>query len=156
MRVDGWKGKEVFEALGEAALRGANNAMADHAADARRRCPTREGVSIGARYRAAGTVVRDVLFTTKRGRDVNFLARTEVGRVAGSLQATIRKVERYNRPGNIRVYAGTNEIFYARFVEYGTSKTKAQPYMRPSFEITKKTYKAEIEAEMRKVPEVKQ
>jgi HK97 gp10 family phage protein len=33
---------------------------------------------------------------------------------------------------NIRVYAGSKEVFYARFVEYGTAKMKARPYLRPA------------------------
>lgn len=149
MRVEGWKGKEVFDALGDAALAGANAVMDEHVADAKRRCP------VGKVNRADGYGVRDVLFTTKRGKDVNFLAHTWVGRIPGSLKDTIRKTEKYNRPGNLRCYAGNSKVFYARFVEYGTVKTKAQPFLRPSFQAIKGTLRDRIESEMRKVPEVK-
>ena len=154
-RVEGVKIKEVFQNVMDLAIAGANAVMADHCADAKRRCPTKKGVSVGTEYRKSGTVMRDVLFTTKQGKDVNFIAETEVGRIAGSLKDTVRKVEKGSRPGNIRVYAGNHTRFYARFVEYGTSKARAQPFMRPSFQVFKSTMQARIEAEMRKEPEMK-
>jgi len=141
---------------------GANAVMDDHVADAKRRCPVKKkvggrAISEGTEYRSADPdhVMRDVLFRTKRGKVVNFIANTWVGRRAGSLKSTIRKVEKYDRAGNLRCYAGNNKVFYARFVEYGTVKTRKQPYMRPSFQAIKGTIKERIEAEMRKVPEVK-
>lgn len=149
VKIVGWKGKEVFQNLIDLALIGANNVMAEHCADAKRRCP------VGTVTRADGSVQRDVLFTTKRGKDVNFIANTWTGRVPGSLKATIRKVEKDSRPGNIRVYAGNNKIFYGRFVEYGTVKTRKQPFMRPSFQTFKPTMQSRIEEEMRKEPEVR-
>lgn len=155
MRVEGWHGKEVFQNLIDLALIGANKVMADVCADAKRRCPTKKGVSEGTQYQANGRVMRDVLFTTKRGKDVNFIADTEMGRVAGSLRATIRKVEKDSRPGNIRVYCGNRAIWYGRFVEYGTSHSRKQPFMRPSFQAIKGTAQARIEEEMRKEPEMR-
>ena len=155
MRIDGWKGKEVFDSLVEAAMVGANAVMDDHVADAKRRCP------VGKIRRGGANVMRDVLFTTKQGKAVNFIADTWVERIPGSLKASIRKVEKYNRAGNLRCYAGNNKVFYARFVEYGTASTgwggpaKAQPYLRPSFQAIKGTLQERIEEEMRKVPEVK-
>jgi len=149
MRVEGWKGKQVFDNIVEAAMVGANAVMDDHVADAKRRCP------VGKIRRGGANQMRDVLFTTKRGKVVNFIADTWMGRIPGSLRSTIRKVEKYNRVGNIRVYAGTHKVFYARFVEYGTSKTKAQPFLRPSFQAIKGTVRERIESEMRKVTEVK-
>lgn len=149
MRVEGWHGKEVFQNMIDLALIGANAVMDDHVADAKRRCP------VGTVTRADGSTQRDVLFTTKRGKEVNFIANTWTGRVPGSLKATLRKVEKYNRPGNLRCYAGNAKVFYARFVEYGTSRTKKQPFLRPSFQAIKGTLKERIEAEMRKEPEVK-
>lgn len=154
-RVVGLKIKEVFQNVIDLAIIGANKVMADVAADARRRCPTKKGVSVGTVYRPYGRVMKDVLFTTKRGKDVNFIADTEMGRTAGNLRATIRKVEKDSRPGNIRVYAGNKAVWYGRFVEYGTSKTRKQPFMRPSFMAIKGTAIARIEEEMRREPEMR-
>ena len=159
MRVEGVRIKEVFQNVMDLAIVGANAVMADVAADSKRRCPTKKGVSVGTEYRKSGRVLRDVVFTPKtgrgRGRYVNFIADTQVGRIAGSLKDTIRKVEKNDRPGNIRVYAGNKERFYSRFVEYGTSHSKAQPFMRPAFHAIKSTAQARIEEEMLKEPEMR-
>lgn len=155
VKVIGWKGKEVFDSLIDSAIAGANRVMDMHVVDAKRRCP------VGKVMRPDGQVMRDVLFTTKRGKDVNFIANTWTGRIPGSLKATIRKVGKHDRPTNLRVYAGNNKVFYARFVEYGTKSTgwggpaKAQPFMRPSFQAIKGKAQELIEAEMKKNPEVK-
>lgn len=159
MRVEGVRIKEVFQNIADLAIIGANKVMADVCADSKRRCPTKKGVSVGTAYRTSGRVLRDVVFTPKtgkgRGKYVNFIADTQTGRVAGSLRDTVRKVEKGSRPGNIRVYAGNSERFYSRFVEYGTSHSKAQPFMRPAFHAIKGTAQARIEEEMRKEPEMK-
>ncbi len=155
MRVEGVKIKEVFQNIMDLAIIGANKVMSDVAVDAKRRCPTKKGVPVGTVYRAYGRVMKDVMFTTKRGKDVNFIADTEMGRTAGNLRATIRKVEKDSRPGNIRVYVGNRDVWYGRFVEYGTSHSRKQPFMRPSFHALKPTMQARIEEEMRKEPEMK-
>lgn len=159
MRVEGLRIKEIFQSISDLAIAGANNVMADHAEDARRRAPR------GTITRANGRVYREVAFVPKKGRGkgkiVNYIADTWTGRIPGSLKASIRKVEKLNRPGNIRVYAGNKDVFYARFVEYGTSSTgwggpaKAQPFMRPSFHMIKGSAISRIEAEIRKEPEVR-
>jgi len=38
----------------------------------------------------------------------------------------------WKRSQNVRVIAGNFKIFYARFVEFGTSKTKKQAFLRPA------------------------
>ncbi len=54
-------------------------------------------------------------------------------REAGALKKSIRVVRLKGDPKlNIRVYAGSREVFYARFPEYGTVKMLAKPYLRPS------------------------
>ena len=171
VRVIGLKIKEVCQQIVDAAMIGANDLMGESVVTAKLKCPARKTddqgrpISVGTVYRGAGRVLRDVLFTPKtgkgKGKTVNFIADTQVGRVAGSLRASIRKVERYNRPGNIRVYAGNKDVFYARFTEYGTASTgwgkgvPKQPFMRPAFQSIKGKAKEQIIAEMRKVPEVK-
>lgn len=165
MRVEGLRIKEVFQNIADLAIIGANKVMDDVAAKARGLCPTKAGVEVGTQYRGYGTVMRDVMFTPKKGRGrgkhVNFIAKTEMGRTAGSLRNTIRKVEKSDRPGNVRVYAGSAKVFYARFIEYGTASTgwgkgvKKQQFMRPAFHAIKGTAQARIEEEMRKEPEMK-
>lgn len=149
MRIEGWKGKQVFDSLVSAAMIGANAVMDDHVKGAKALCP------VGTIQRGGANRMKDVLFTTKRGKVVNFIADTWMERVPGSLKNSIRKVEKYDRAGNIRVYSGNKQVFYARFVEFGTAKTKKQPFLRPSFQAIKGTVKSRIEEAMRKVPEVK-
>lgn len=159
MRVERLRIKEVFQNVADLAIVGANNVMANHAEDARRRAPR------GTITRKDGQTQRDVAFVPKSGRGkgkiVTFIADTWTGREPGSLKASVRKVEKLDRPGNIRVYAGSKKIYYARFVEYGTASTgwggpaKAQPFMRPSFHVIKGKIRNSIESEMRKEIEVK-
>jgi HK97 gp10 family phage protein len=60
-------------------------------------------------------------------------------REAGALRKTIRVVRLKGDPKlNIRVYAGNKgEVFYARFVEYGTVHMKARPFIRPALNSSK-------------------
>jgi HK97 gp10 family phage protein len=59
-------------------------------------------------------------------------------REAGALKRSIRVVRlRNDERRNIRVYAGNREVYYARFVEYGTVKMKAKPYLRPALNASK-------------------
>lgn len=170
MRITGLKVKETFDALIDAAVAGENSIMDEHVEISKRLCPVRKGETVGNQYRKEygdknGRVLRDVLFTPKTGRGkgkvVNFIASTWTGRIAGSLKDTIRKVEKHDRKGNVRVYAGNNKIFYARFTEYGTSSTgwgkgvPKQPFLRPGFQAIKPKVKSRIEEYMRTVPEVK-
>jgi HK97 gp10 family phage protein len=70
------------------------------------------------------------------GERIAIRARQLVPVASGKLKDTIRVVRLKGDPKqNIRVYAG-NRIkggaFYAGFVEYGTVKMKAKPYLRPA------------------------
>ncbi len=59
-------------------------------------------------------------------------------REAGALKRSIRVVKLNNsQKRNIRVYAGSRKVYYARFVEMGTSKMAAKPYLRPAFNSSK-------------------
>jgi HK97 gp10 family phage protein len=84
-------------------------------------------------------------------KEVAFTARHWTGRIPGSLQESIRKVVKENRPGNIRVYAGHFKVPYAHFVEYGTVKMAPQKYMRPTFAEIKGKVRPRIEAAMAEV-----
>jgi HK97 gp10 family phage protein len=54
-------------------------------------------------------------------------------REPGSLKKSIRVVRKNDdNIRNVRVYAGNRKVYYARMVEYGTSKKGARPYLRPA------------------------
>jgi len=60
-------------------------------------------------------------------------------REAGALKRSIRVVRLYGDPKmNVRIYAGNKEVFYARFVEYGTKKMAARPFLRPAVNAVKR------------------
>ena len=57
----------------------------------------------------------------------------------GKLRNSVRVVRRKTKSGkaftkkrNVRVYAGSKEVYYARFVEYGTAKTAMKAFLRPA------------------------
>ena len=67
-------------------------------------------------------------------------------RETGALRDSIRVVRLKGDPKlNVRVYAGSQKVFYARFVEYGTVKMKAKPFLRPAFNASKSRMKSIIE-----------
>lgn len=49
----------------------------------------------------------------------------------------------------ITVYAGNDEAFYARWVEFGTVNTPAQPYFFPSYRAVRKSVKAKVRKAVR-------
>lgn len=154
MRIEGWRAKEIFSQIAEEALKEGNAIMDDVVVASKRNCPV-------------GTITRDgktgkvtISFTAKAGtkgaRAVSFEAQSWSGRYPGQLRDTIRRVNKRDRPGNIRVYAGDKKTIYARFLEYGTAKMKAHPFMRPGFQQVKNTVVSRIEKGIAaRVPEVK-
>ena len=61
-------------------------------------------------------------------------------REAGALQKTIRVRRLKGDPKlNIRVYAGSKEVFYARWVEYGSvhNAVPRKPFLRPALNESK-------------------
>lgn len=65
-------------------------------------------------------------------------ARRRVRVRSGDLQKTIRVVRLRGDPKrNVRVYAGSRKSFQARWGEYGTSKMKAWPFLRPALNASK-------------------
>lgn len=44
----------------------------------------------------------------------------------------------------ITIYAGNTEAFYARWVEFGTQKMRAQPYFYPSYRANRKRAKSRV------------
>lgn len=106
-----WHPEEITEVIEKKAMNRLEKAAHVVAGKARQKCPV--GV--------------DVNYSGKWGK-----------RTAGALKASIRVVRLKGDPKqNVRVYAGNREVFYARFVEYGTVKMKAKPFMRPSLNSSK-------------------
>ena len=152
MRVENWKAKEIFSQIAEEALKAANEVMDDVVVAVKVRCPV-------------GTITRDgkfkkttISFTakagTKKAKAVSFEAQSWSGRYPGQLRDTIRRVNKKDRPGNIRVYAGNKKTAYAHFLEYGTVKMKRQSFMRPAFQQMKNQVISRIEKGIGQVPEV--
>ena len=142
MRLANWHSKEVFQGIMDQAETNANLVMDDVVALAKSKCPvgtiTRSGKWSGP---------RQIAFTARKGKtwtDVRFTAqKVWMGRQPGDLRATIRRVNKRGS-GSIRVYAGPlatgdPKIFWAFMVERGTSKTLAQPFLRPAFQQIKST-----------------
>jgi HK97 gp10 family phage protein len=135
MRIENWRGKEVFDQIAEQALENANLLMDDVVAAAKARCPvgtiTREGKFVSA----------NISFTPQSGKNKGKLVSFSTdkrwqGRNPGDLRNSIRRVTK-PKTGSIRVYAGNFKIFWAYMVERGTAKTRAQPFLRPAFQSAK-------------------
>lgn len=135
MRIANWKAKEVFNTIYERAIENGNEVMDDVVGRAKTLCPVGKDTING------GFVSAYVSFIPKTGRNkghrVTFgTAKRWTGRYPGQLRDTIR---RRTKGGNIRVYAGNFKVYYALFVERGTVKMKAKPFLRPSFQEVKST-----------------
>ncbi len=143
MRVSNWRAKEVFEGFKEKAFSNAEGVMDEVVVDARARCPV--GKFSYKKYLSGMRgehKYREISFTPKSGRNkgqtVRFSAKVMKGRQPGTLKNTIRRVSRRSN-STIRVIAGNSEVIYARFVEKGTSKMAARPFLRPAFNQKKKS-----------------
>lgn len=113
MRVSNWKPIKESE-LAAAALPTLKAAGELVAQDARRRVP------IGTSRPAA-----------KGGKDWT-------AREAGALRNSIRVVTLHDNPmKGVRIYAGSRKVYYARFVEYGTVKMRARPFLRVALQAMK-------------------
>ena len=86
-------------------------------------------------------------------------AKGKVHNISGNLSRSISKNEVREKNGRIDVYVGIekNELFskedryYPRFVEKGTSKAKARPYLRPALNENKAQIQDKIEADLKEV-----
>lgn len=79
----------------------------------------------------AGTISRPS-YKKKAGR--NWTSR-DPGRLKKSIRVVRKKTKSgkaFTRKRNIRVYAGHFLAYYAGWVEFGTSRTKAQQFLRPA------------------------
>jgi len=141
MRLANWRAKEVLDAISEAALDSAGSIMDDVVVNAKMACPVLVDLS---QERPDGWSSANVSFTPKsgknKGKPVKFsTTRRWTGRKQGDLQRTIRKVEREDRVGNLRVYAGNFKIYYAHMIEKSGYTDRSGrfhppiPFLRTSF-----------------------
>lgn len=86
-------------------------------------------------------------------------AKSKAPKLSGDLINAIGKNEVWLRGGKYSIYAGImiNEVFtkadgwYARFQEFGTSKMKAHPYLRPAFDEQKSQINNNIVSDLKEV-----
>ncbi len=147
MRIGRWNAKEIFDGITIDAINTANDVMDEVVMAAKRSCPvgtiTREG-----KWKTA-TVAFTARAGTKSAKAVSFQAKQFSGRNPGDLRNSIRRVNKISRPGNIRVYAGNKAVNYAYFVEHGTIKIRACPFMRSSFNSIKNSIVPKIQKKVK-------
>lgn len=150
-RIAYWRGQEVMARIGAALEENAEAAMDDVVREAKSRVP------VGTVSRP-GTWTRPgfVSFTATRGRNkgqtLSFGGQSVwTGRTPGDLRATIRRVSMAGS-GNIRVYAGTHKINWARFVELGSPTYAPHPFLRPAFYAVKSRLLRRLKGETGTVP----
>jgi len=74
------------------------------------------------------------------------LVPVDTGRLKGSI--TVKDLGPYD----FELRAGyTNDVDYAQYVEYGTSKMKAQPFLRPAIEYARKEVVKDLNKEIKKI-----
>jgi HK97 gp10 family phage protein len=109
MRVSNWNPQKFDVEFIRAGMDRLSKAAELIAGSARARCP------VGTVSRGKGT--------GKRWTE----------RIPGSLKKSIRVVRLKDSDArNVRVYAGNYEVYYAGMVEYGTAKSRPQPFLRPA------------------------
>lgn len=108
----------------------------------------------------AEEVKKAVMKDLRSGADeVIASAKSKVHSISGDLVAAINKNEARDRNGYMDIYVGIekNEKFskedkyYPRFVEKGTSKMKARPYLTPALNEKKAQIQSKIESDLKAV-----
>ncbi len=159
MRVTGWRLPQICDEIKALAIDAVNGVMDDHVQMSRGLCPvgevTREGKWKTATVSFMPMTRGHRKIAESKRRFVTFQAQQWSGRYPGQLRDTIRRVNKPERPGNVRVYAGNKKVNYAHFVEYGTVKMRPKSFMRPGFQVAKKELKPKIEQMIREHPDVK-
>lgn len=85
--------------------------------------------------KVSGTDVADAIHEALEpiARDASAKAPRRSGKLAESIEVEITEVSKTGATGEV----GSNEV-HAGFVELGTSKTPAQPYLRPAIDANEK------------------
>lgn len=118
--------KELPQNIAKNVLRGAVNAGASVIKkEAASRAPVYTG-SVTAGHPPPGTLRRAVYQKSIRELSNNVKQTAFVGVRKG------KQFQKQGKKGNL-----SQDAFYARFVEFGTSKMPAQPFIRPAFEAKK-------------------
>ncbi len=148
MRVSNWNPRKFDGEIITASMDLLEQAAEVIAEDARRRVPVGKSRAKYKRYRetiyfkqlrtqtgrfSGSIITKGDLVDYPGGSGKDWTARE-----AGALKKTIRVVRlKGDTRRNVRVYAGNREVYYARFVEYGTVKMKAKPFLRPALNASK-------------------
>lgn len=129
---------------------------------------TRDGglTSFQRRMRAIPKAVRDAVDPAllKGGHEIadamETLAPEDTGDLSGSIAVTRggQATPAYSMPGGsyvvpenqVAVTVGNSDVRYPHLVEFGTSKTAAQPFFWPGFRLAKKKAENRIKTAMRK------
>lgn len=138
-------GEKVERSIADQALRAAANVLRD---DARSKAPV---LSVPTKYRKPGVVKRAIV--SKKGR----APRGQRKFVVGIRGLTAGAIRRFKATGGA-ASQNPNDPFYWYFLERGTSKMAAKPFLRPAFDAKNaeavdkfsETATARIESEWRK------
>ena len=95
--------------------------------EARQRAPKYDKKPKGKEHPPPGTLKRSII--------TKYIPK-ESDRFSATYYVTVRRGKKYRKQG-VRGNL-SQDAFYAQFVEYGTSKMTARPFMRPAFEAKKK------------------
>lgn len=140
MITEGFEGNEVYIQIEAAAISEANRIADEIMASAKAKCPV-------------GSITRDERKKFYWTQGKKWLPASGgapwTEREPGTLRDSIRKVKLSDVPGNVRVYAGNFYAYYARFVEYGTAKMRARPFLRPAFQSKEGQALGRIESSIR-------
>lgn len=89
-------------------------------------------------YRRAGTLKKAIKSSTK------VLKNGKIGTVVRVKTLTTKQIETFKVRSGKKGALNPKDPYYWRFLEFGTSKMPAKPFMRPAFEQTKEKAATEI------------
>jgi bacteriophage protein of unknown function (DUF646) len=95
-------------------------------------------ISQSTPYRRAGTLKKAIKSSTK------VLKNGKIGTVVRVKTLTTKQIETFKVRSGKKGALNPKDPYYWRFLEFGTSKMPAKPFMRPAFEQTKEKAATEI------------